>query len=75
MKNVPVALDMVFIRKGVVEYIQQSAPPCTKDPCATYGPSVPVNQVIELRSGRAAELNLKRGDYIKIDFVSPVSYQ
>ena len=75
MKNVPVALDMVFIRKGVVEYIQQSAPPCSKEPCPTYGPSVPINQVIELRSGRAAELNLKRGDYIKIDFVSPVSYQ
>jgi uncharacterized membrane protein (UPF0127 family) len=75
MKNVPVALDMVFIEKGVVEYIQKSAPPCNTEPCPTYGPLVPINQVIELRSGRAAELNLKRGDHIKIDFVSPGTSQ
>ena len=75
MKNVPVALDMVFIKKGVVEYIQKSAPPCNGEPCPTYGPPVPINQVIELRSGRAAELELKRGDHIKIDFVSPKTSQ
>lgn len=75
MKNVPVALDMVFIEKGVVEYIQKSAPPCNTEPCPTYGPLVPINQVIELRSGRAAELNLKRGYHIKIDFVSPGTSQ
>ncbi|MCW9682795.1 DUF192 domain-containing protein [Dolichospermum planctonicum UHCC 0167] len=75
MKNVPVALDMVFIKKGVVEYIQKSAPPCNGEPCPTYGPPVLINQVIELRSGRAAELKLKRGDHIKIDFVSPGTSQ
>lgn len=69
MKNVPVALDMVFMNKGVIKYIQASAPPCDKDPCPTYGPNEPIDQVIELRSGRAAELNLRIGNSIKINFL------
>jgi len=66
MKNVPVPLDMVFMRKGVVQYIQASAPPCAKEPCPTYGPRTLIDQVIELRSGRAAELGLKKGDKVTI---------
>ena len=66
MKNVPVPLDMVFLRKGVVQYIENQAPPCAKEPCPTYGPRTPIDQVIELRSGRAAELNLKQGDKVTI---------
>ncbi|QMS90587.1 DUF192 domain-containing protein [Nostoc edaphicum CCNP1411] len=68
MKNVPVPLDMVFLQNGVVKYIQASAPPCTSQPCPTYGPNTPIDKVIELRSGRAAELNLKVGDTVKIEF-------
>jgi uncharacterized protein len=71
MKNVPVALDMVFLQKGVVQYIQISAPPCDREPCATYGPNVPIDKVIELRSGRAAELGLQIRDRVKIGFLSP----
>ncbi len=33
------------------------------------GPNVPIDTVIELRSGRAAELNLRDGDRIKIEFL------
>lgn len=69
MKNVPVSLDMVFLQNGVVKYIQASAPPCASEPCATYGPNVPINTVIELRSGRAAELGLKVGDSVKIELL------
>ncbi len=68
MKNVPVALDMVFLRDGVVKYIQAAAPPCASEPCPTYSPNTPIDQVIELRSGRAAELKLKVGDHVKIEF-------
>ncbi|MFW9261342.1 hypothetical protein A4S05_23245 [Nostoc sp. KVJ20] len=68
MKNVPVPLDMVFLQNGVVKYIQASAPPCANQPCPTYGPNTPIDKVIELRSGRAAELNLKVGDTVKIEF-------
>jgi uncharacterized protein len=66
MKNVPVKLDMVFMNQGVIEYVKDSAPPCTQEPCPTYGPNKPINQVIELRAGRASELKLKVGDRIKI---------
>ncbi|MEH2068399.1 MAG: DUF192 domain-containing protein [Nostoc sp.] len=68
MKNVPVALDMVFLQNGVVKYIQAAAPPCAKEPCPTYGSSTLIDKVIELRSGRAAELNLKVGDIVKVEF-------
>jgi uncharacterized membrane protein (UPF0127 family) len=66
MKNVPVSLDMVFLRNGIVQYIQAAAPPCTREPCATYGPNTLIDTVIELRSGRAAELDLHVGDSVKI---------
>jgi uncharacterized membrane protein (UPF0127 family) len=69
MKNVPVALDMVFLQNGVVKYIKAAAPPCAQEPCSTYGPNVPIDTVIELRSGRAAELGLKVGNTVKIEFL------
>ncbi|MBD2199328.1 MULTISPECIES: DUF192 domain-containing protein [Calothrix] len=68
MKNTLIPLDMVFIHNGVVKYIQTSAPPCTKDPCPTYGPDTSIDTVIELRSGRSSELGLKVGNSIKINY-------
>lgn len=68
MFNVPVSLDMVFIYQGEVKAIANSVPPCKKQPCPTYGPNTLIDQVIELRSGRAAELGLKTGNKVKIDF-------
>ncbi|BAZ01492.1 hypothetical protein NIES37_54940 [Tolypothrix tenuis PCC 7101] len=69
MKNTLIPLDMVFMQNGVVKYIKTSAPPCTSDPCPTYGPNTLVDTVIELRAGRATELGLKLGDSIKIKFL------
>jgi uncharacterized protein len=65
MKNVPVPLDMLFLHKGIVKYIAASVPPCVDEPCPTYGPNTLIDQVIELRAGRAAELGLKVGNSIK----------
>ncbi len=73
MKNVPVALDMVFMRGGIVQYIAPSAPPCNSNPCPTYGSEKFINQVIELRSGRATELGLKVGSRVKIEFLNSSS--
>jgi uncharacterized protein len=70
MKNVPVALDMVFIRNGKILYIAPKVPPCADDPCPSYGPGKDFDQVIELRSGRAAELGLKAGDTVKIEYLN-----
>ena len=68
MKNCKISLDMIFMRDGVVTAIEVSAPPCTADPCPTYGPDTMVDRVIELRGGRAAELGVKVGDRIAIEF-------
>lgn len=62
MKNVVISLDMVFIREGIIQAIAIQVPPCTAEPCPTYSPRGEIDQVIELRGGRAAELNLKPGD-------------
>jgi len=64
MKNVSSELDMVFLREGVVQAIIPNVPPCLSDTCPNYGPDVPVDGVIELKGGRAAQLGLKVGDRI-----------
>ena len=66
MKNTLIPLDMVFLRNGVVQNIAANVPPCTSDPCPTYGPGTTVDQVIELQGGRTAELGLKKGDRVTI---------
>lgn len=67
MKNVLIPLDMVFVYQGTVVEIASQVPPCEAEPCPTYGPRLqPVDQVIELRGGRAAELGLQVGDPVDI---------
>jgi hypothetical protein len=70
MKNTLIPLDMVFIQAGKIKAIAANVPPCKNDPCPTYGPDVPVDRVIELRAGRAAELGLKEGDLVNIEFLN-----
>jgi uncharacterized protein len=62
MKNVPVALDMVFLYEGKIVAIVPQAPPCKTQACPVYGTQDLVDHVLELRSGRAKELGLKVGD-------------
>ncbi len=62
MKNVPVALDMVFLYQGKVKAIASSVPPCTTPECPVYGPPGNIDHVLELRSGRALELGIKVDD-------------
>ncbi len=69
MKNVTVPLDVVFLREGVVMDIAHSMPPCRGDMCPLYGPDGPVDQVIELRGGRANELGLAVGDPVRVEFL------
>lgn len=66
MKNCLISLDIIFLKSGTVKAIAENVPPCLADPCPTYGPNVLIDQVIELRGGRAAELDLKVGDRIVI---------
>jgi uncharacterized protein len=68
MKNTLIPLDMVFVSNGVVKYIGEQILPCAGDPCPSYGPEPKTNidEVIELRGGRASELHLKIGDRLKV---------
>jgi uncharacterized membrane protein (UPF0127 family) len=61
MKNVSIPLEMIFLRDGVIHAIFSDVPPCMTKKCPAYGPSTKVDQVIELRGGRATELGLKKG--------------
>lgn len=69
MKNVPISLDMVFLNGDRVVGIAADVPPCQVNPCPVYGPEAMVNQVIELRGGRAEELGIKIGDQIEVKFL------
>jgi uncharacterized membrane protein (UPF0127 family) len=71
MRHVPVPLDMVFMLNGEVKAIAANVPPCTTPACPVYGPDTAVNQVIELRGGRASELGLQVGDQVTIEFLAP----
>lgn len=66
MKNVEITLDMIFVREGKVAAIAHQVPPCEADPCPTYSPDVLIDQVIELKGGRAKELGLEIGDSITV---------
>lgn len=69
MKNVKIPLDMIFLRQGVVRAIANQVPPCNANPCPSYGPNTPIDQVIELRGGRASQLGLRVGDRITVQFL------
>ncbi|BBA80139.1 hypothetical protein RGRSB_1748 [cyanobacterium endosymbiont of Rhopalodia gibberula] len=70
MKNVNLSLDMIFLFNGEVKQVITNVPPCQEDPCFTYGPilNTDIDMVIELRGGRAAQLGIKSGDHIHIEF-------
>ena len=68
MKNVLIPLDMIFIQDGKIKAIADNVPPCRVDPCPVYGPDVPIDTVIELKGGRASELDLKVNDMVEINF-------
>lgn len=69
MKNVQINLDMIFLRDGVVVAIAADVPPCTSDPCPTYGPPMVVDQVIEVRGGQSQKMGLAVGDRITLEFL------
>lgn len=69
MKNTIIPLDMIFLSNGEIKAIFANVPPCTSEPCQSYGPSVQIDRVIELAGGRAKELGLKVGDRVTIKFL------
>jgi hypothetical protein len=70
MKNMSISLDMIFLQQGEIKAIAANVPPCKADPCPVYGPDTAIDQVIELREGKASELNLAVGDSLKVEFLN-----
>ena len=66
MKNTPLSLDMVFIRKnGEIARIAKRTEPFSEQ---TIPSGSIVTGVLEIRGGRADELNIKAGDKIEHPF-------
>jgi uncharacterized membrane protein (UPF0127 family) len=71
MQNTVIPLDMIFLYQGNVKSVIANVPPCQESPCPTYGPdNVVIDQVIELRGGRAKELGVSVGDRINVQYRS-----
>jgi len=50
MKNTLIPLDMIWIYRERVVYIEQNVQPCTEEPCTIYGPDMPSDYVLEINA-------------------------
>lgn len=67
MKNVLIPLDMIWINdKFEIVHIENSVPPCKKDPCKTYSPNKPTTYVLEVDSGYCLKKKIKLGDKVNL---------
>ena len=63
MKNTIISLDMLFIKgDGTIARIAANAKPLSEDSIPSYEP---VQAVLEIAAGRAAQLGLKPGDKVR----------
>ncbi len=69
MRDTLIPLDIIYVRNGVVVDVEASVPPCETDPCPAYPSPSKVDAVIELADGRAAELGIKTGSKIVVNYL------
>jgi len=68
MKNTKIPLDMIFIDADRrIVGVQHDVPPCTADPCPSYGPGLPSRYVLEVAGGVARQHGLAAGDALKFE--------
>lgn len=69
MKNTPSPLDIIYINpQGRIVSIVANATPMSETPLFSYGAA---NGVLELRAGRAAEIDAKAGDQVRHPYFTP----
>jgi len=69
MKNTPSPLDIIYIDpQGRIVSIAANATPMSETPLFSYGAA---NGVLELRAGRAAEIDAKPGDQVRHPYFKP----
>lgn len=67
MKNCKVPLDIAWLNDDLtVVHLAESVPPCTAEPCPSYGTPVPARYVVEVAAGSARELGLQPGGRLVI---------
>jgi uncharacterized protein len=67
MKNTMIPLDMIWMdASGKVVFVSPQTPPCRADPCPTYGPDEPVQQVLEIAGGMAEKEGIQVGSVLKL---------
>lgn len=71
MQNILVPLDIIFLKNEKILLIKVAVPPCNTSKCPTYSADTFVDMVIELGGLRTLELNLKVGDRLPIQFLTP----
>ena len=68
MRGVLFALDLIWIRDGMVVQIDASVPPSPKDTpddqLPRYQPDEPITHVLELTAGSAARYGITIGDHV-----------
>lgn len=64
MKNCIIPLDIIFIKGTTISHIYHNLPPCKEENCRNYCGDGRL--VLEIQGGSAKELNIKKGDQIKL---------
>jgi hypothetical protein len=72
MKNCRVPLDIIWLEEDLsVVHIETDLPPCSSDPCPSYGPMRKARHALEVRAGTVRQTGLKLGDVIRLEGVNP----
>jgi uncharacterized membrane protein (UPF0127 family) len=67
MKNTRIPLDIIYFAAGLkLVSVAEDARPCRTQRCPSYPSEGPAKYVLELNSGKAAELGLEPGDILEL---------
>jgi uncharacterized membrane protein (UPF0127 family) len=67
MKNTLIPLDIIWIDENwTVIFVNPKTPPCTANPCPSYGPSERTMYVLEINSGLAEKSGISQGNELSI---------
>ena len=67
MKNTRIPLDIFYFNSQLeLVSVSEETPPCRTQACPSYPSSGPSKYVLELNSGKAAELGVKPGDVLTL---------
>ena len=67
MKNTRIPLDIFYFNSNLeLVSVAEKTPPCRTSKCPAYPSEGPAKYVLELNSGKAAELAVKTGDVLEL---------